>query len=130
MPSCLETKNELFLVSLPFLSLNLPLFAFLVLPHSLIRINVYVISTLASNLINSCLLCLFWINYNFVLKSCKISGFLNFHFSHLIYENFNLYLQNTLNMWKTTRVYFGVLHLYLAGPQYEEMQVDGIFGGL
>ena len=45
----------------------------------------------------------FWTIYHFVLKSCTISDFLNFHFSHLIYENFNLYLQNTLNMWKTTR---------------------------
>ena len=49
-------------------------------------------------------------NYNFVLKFCTIFGFLNFHFSHIIYEKFNLYLQNTLNMLKTTRVYFGVLH--------------------
>ena len=48
-------------------------------------------------------------NYNFVLKYCTISGFLNFHFSYLIYEKFNLCLQNTLNMSKTTRVYFGVL---------------------
>ena len=29
----------------------------------------------------------------------------------MIYENFNLCLQNTLNMLKTTRVYFGVLHI-------------------
>ena len=40
----------------------------------------------------------------------QFSGFSIFHFSHLIYENFNLCLQNTLNMLKTTRVYFGVLH--------------------
>ena len=49
-------------------------------------------------------------NYNFVLKYCTISGFLNFHFSHLIYEKLNLCLQNTLNMSKMTRVYFGALH--------------------
>ena len=54
-------------------------------------------------------------NYNFVLKYCKISGFLNFHFSHLIYEKFNLCLQNTLNMSKMTRVYFGALQ----GPGLE-----------
>ena len=41
--------------------------------------------------------------------SCKISGFLNFHVSLLNYETFKLCLQNTLNMSKTTRVYFGVL---------------------
>ena len=45
--------------------------------------------------------------------SYKISGFLNFHVSHLNYEKFNLYLQNTLNTLKTTRVYFGVLQLIL-----------------
>ena len=32
-----------------------------------------------------------------------------FHVSHLTHETFNLHLQNTLNMSKTTRVYFGVL---------------------
>ena len=32
-----------------------------------------------------------------------------FPVSHLTYETFNLHLQNTLNMSKTTRVYFGVL---------------------
>ena len=42
--------------------------------------------------------------------SCKISGFLNFHVSHLNYEKFKLCLQNTLNTLKMTRVYFGVLH--------------------
>ena len=41
--------------------------------------------------------------------SCKISGFLNFHVSHLNYEKFKLFLQNILNTLKTTRVYFGVL---------------------
>ena len=34
----------------------------------------------------------------------------NFHVSHLNHETFKLWLQNTLNMSKTTRVYFGVLH--------------------
>ena len=34
-----------------------------------------------------------------------------FHVSHLTHETFNLYLQNTLNMSKTARVYFGVLHI-------------------
>ena len=48
--------------------------------------------------------------YNFVFMSCTISMLLNFHVSHLNYEKFNLCLQNTLNMLKTTRVYFGALH--------------------
>ena len=33
-----------------------------------------------------------------------------FHVSHLTYETFKLCLQNTLNMSKTAKVYFGVLH--------------------
>ena len=44
--------------------------------------------------------------------SCTISGFLNFHVSHLNHETFTLCLQNTLNMSKTTRVYFGVLQAF------------------
>ena len=48
-------------------------------------------------------------NYKFVLVSCKIFEFLNFHVSHLNYKTFKLCLQNTLNMSKMTRVYFGVL---------------------
>ena len=43
--------------------------------------------------------------------SCTISRFLNFHVSHLNHETFKLCLQNTLNMSKTTRVYFGILHI-------------------
>ena len=54
----------------------------------------------------------FLTNYKFVLVSYKIFGFLNFHVSHLNYEKFKLCLQNTLNMPKTIRVYFGVLHPY------------------
>ena len=34
----------------------------------------------------------------------------HFHVSHLTHETFKLGLQNTLNMSKTTRVYFGALH--------------------
>ena len=34
-----------------------------------------------------------------------------FPVSYLTYETFNLHLQNTLNMSKTTRVYFGVLQI-------------------
>ena len=49
-------------------------------------------------------------NYKFVIVSCKIFGFLNFHVSHLNHETFKLCLQNTLNMSKTTRVYFRVLN--------------------
>ena len=52
----------------------------------------------------------FFPNLKIVLMSCKISGFLNFHVLHLNYETFKLCLQNTLNMSKTTRIYFGVLH--------------------
>ena len=50
----------------------------------------------------------FWTNYNFVLNSCtfRVS---HFPVSHLTYETVKLGLQNTLNMSKTTRVYFGVL---------------------
>ena len=36
-----------------------------------------------------------------------------FHVSHLTYETFKLGLQNTLNMSKMTRVYFGVLQSLL-----------------
>ena len=43
--------------------------------------------------------------------SCTIFRFLNFHVSHLNHETFKLCLQNTLNTLKTTRVYFGVLHV-------------------
>ena len=38
-----------------------------------------------------------------------ISEFLRFQVLHLIYEKFKLYLHNTLNMLKTTMVYFRVL---------------------
>ena len=41
--------------------------------------------------------------------SYTIFGFLNFHVSRLNHETFKLCLQNTLNMLKTTKVYFGVL---------------------
>ena len=53
----------------------------------------------------------FLTNDNFVLMSCKIFGFFNFYVSHLNYEKLNLCLPNTLNMLKTTRVYFEVLQL-------------------
>ena len=43
--------------------------------------------------------------------SCTISGFFNFHVSHLNHETFKLCLQNTLNMSKTIRVYFRVLQV-------------------
>ena len=39
-----------------------------------------------------------------------------FHVSHLTHEIFKLGLQNTLNMSKTTRVYFGVLQIQLHQP--------------
>ena len=49
-------------------------------------------------------------NLHFVLITYKIFGFLSFLISHLNHETFKLCLQNTLNMSKTTRVYFGALH--------------------
>ena len=49
--------------------------------------------------------------------SCTISGFLNFHVLHLNHETFKLGLQNTLNMSKTTRVFFGVLQHEIRGIQ-------------
>ena len=48
-------------------------------------------------------------NSTFTLESCTNSGFQNFHVLNLNYEKFKLYLQNTLNKLKTTKVYFGVL---------------------
>ena len=36
-----------------------------------------------------------------------------FYVSHLTHETFKLCLQNTLNMSKTVKVYFGVLHIIL-----------------
>ena len=61
--------------------------------------------------------------YNFVLMSCTISEFLNFHVSHLNYEKFNLCLQNTLKMLKTTRVYFGMLHDNFPSNYYEVKKI-------
>ena len=66
-------------------------------------------STLAHNLIILCLLCPILTNYKFTLVSCTYFGFQKFHVLHLNYEKFKLYLQNTLNSLKTSRVYFGVL---------------------
>ena len=57
--------------------------------------------------------------------SCTISGFLNFHVSHLNYEIFNLCLQNTLNMSKTTRVYFRALQVV----KVVVMLVDSVYYG-
>ena len=57
--------------------------------------------------------------------SCTIFEFLNFHVSYLNYEKFNLCLQNTLNMSKTTRVYFGVLQVV----EVVVMVVDSVYYG-
>ena len=43
------------------------------------------------------------------IYSYLFPGFRNFHVLNLNCEKFKLYIQNTLNMLKTTRVYFGVL---------------------
>ena len=66
-------------------------------------------SNLAHNLLILCLLCPIIKNYKFTLVSCAYFGFKKFHVLHLIYKKFKLYLQNTLNTLKTTRVYFEVL---------------------
>ena len=44
-----------------------------------------------------------------------------FHVSYLTHETFKLRLQNTLNMWKTARVYFGVLQL---SPPYKNFVLE------
>ena len=51
----------------------------------------------------------FWIIYDFVLHSCKISGFINFYISAV-----SLQIMPTKypNMLKTTRVYFKVLQIH------------------
>ena len=56
-------------------------------------------------------------NYIFALISCTNYEFSNFQALHLNYEKFKLCLQNTLNMSKTTRVYFGVLQVQLSVRQ-------------
>ena len=43
-----------------------------------------------------------------ILVNFRVS---RFHVSHLTHKTFKLCLQNTLNMSKTARVYFGVLHI-------------------
>ena len=53
----------------------------------------------------------------FTNLSLNLVNFLvpRFHVSHLTHETFKLCLQNTLNMSKTTRVYFGALQLQYSG---------------
>ena len=45
------------------------------------------------------------------ISPCLFPGFQNFHVLNLNCKRFKLYLQNTLNMLKMTRVYFGVLQV-------------------
>ena len=103
-----ETKNEIFLVSSSFI-LNLSFYCNRVLQLLTICISnlCYFYNSIPSSYITTSIS--FLKNYKFVLMSSKIFGFLNFHVSHLNYETFKLCLQNTLNMPKTIRVYFGVL---------------------
>ena len=54
--------------------------------------------------------------------SCTISGFLNFHVSYLNHDTFKLCLQNTLNMSKNTKVYFGVLHNWIEKASLEHIR--------
>ena len=74
------------------------------------------ICILASHLlgiISQFLLFLLWPHFGQIIKlSLSFITFWVSHFpvSHLTYETVKLGLQNTLNMSKTTRVYFGVLH--------------------
>ena len=81
-----------------------------------ISISFYCI--LASHLrgiIQQFLLFLLWPHFGQIIKlslsfiTFRVS---RFPVSHLTYETVKLGLQNTLNMSKTTRVYFGVLHPY------------------
>ena len=75
-----------------------------------------VICILASHLlgiISQFVLFLLWPHFGQIIKlSLSFTTFRVSHFpvSHLTYETVKLGLQNTLNMSKTTRVYFGVLH--------------------
>ena len=48
-------------------------------------------------------------------------GVHRFHVSHLTHETFKLCLQNTLNMSKTTRVYFGMLQF---SPPYKNFVLE------
>ena len=47
----------------------------------------------------------------------------HFHVSHLTHETFKLCLQNTLNMSKTTRVYFGMLQIE---SQWQDAEIVSI----
>ena len=48
-----------------------------------------------------------------------------FHVSHLTHVTFKLCLQNTLNMSKTARVYFGVLQLSFGlAPNFCALSID------
>ena len=75
----------------------------------------YFISTLASNLLGitqQFLLFLLWPLFGqFTIVSLSFVTFRvsRFYISHLTHKTVKLCLQNTLNMSKTTRVYFGVL---------------------
>ena len=62
--------------------------------------------------------------------SYKIFGLLNFHVSHLNHETFKLCLQNTLNMSKTTRVYFGVLHKHSPKNQKSSKRQESLMAPL
>ena len=107
-----ETKNEIFLVSYSFI-LNFSFYCNRVLQLLTICISTlcYFYNSIPSSSIMTSIS--FLTNYKFVLVSCKIFGFLNFHVWHLNYEKFKLCLQNTLNMPKMIRVYFEVLQAYL-----------------
>ena len=52
----------------------------------------------------------FWTIYDFVLHSYKISGFINLYISTVTLLKLQFMPKKYLNMLKTTRIYFGVLH--------------------
>ena len=92
---------------------------------------------LASNLlgiISQFLLFLLWPHFGQIIKlSLSFITFRVSHFpvSHLTYETVKLGLQNTLNMSKTTRVYFGVLHfVYKNGVWFKILFLDVVSGNM
>ena len=85
---------------------------FLILAFNFLNyITNLIIYTLASNYITHVFDVPLWTNYGFALIICTTSEFLSFYIFAFNLRKFNLCLQNTLNMLKTTRVSFGVLQM-------------------
>ena len=81
---------------------------------------ILVISTLAYNLSTYDFYAPILANYIFVLNCCNFRVS-HFRVSHLTRETVKLCLQNTLNMSKTARVYFGVLQF---SPPYKNFVLE------